>query len=213
MPSFSVRALNSNTCVLQCVAVCCSVLQCVAVCCSVLQCVAACCSVSCSVLQCVAVCCSCSMLQSIYTVVFYAHIEATTVQIFCVSLITQTPNPKLRIPNKPQNCAAHVCRSCNRTKHYILNPKPQILKPRTWGWKGKFLHVYIYTHIYIKTYICIHILYTYMYVEAYVCMHACSMHTHMYACMHISIYAYKYLCMYAYMHTYARKFVCVSACV
>jgi len=32
-------------CVLQCVAVCCSVLQCVAVCCSVLQCVAVCCSV------------------------------------------------------------------------------------------------------------------------------------------------------------------------
>ena len=51
-------------CVLQCVAVCCSVLQCVAVCCSVLQCVAVCCSVlqcvavCCSVLQCVAVCCS-----------------------------------------------------------------------------------------------------------------------------------------------------------
>ena len=41
-------------CVLQCVAVCCSVLQCVAVCCSVLQCAA----VSCSVLQCAAVCCS-----------------------------------------------------------------------------------------------------------------------------------------------------------
>jgi len=39
-------------CVLQCVAVCCSVLQCVAVCCSVLQYVAACWSV----LQCVAVC-------------------------------------------------------------------------------------------------------------------------------------------------------------
>jgi len=61
-------------CVLQCVAVCCSVLQCVAVCCSVLQCVALCCisqaaprwllpismcaAVCCSVLQCVAVCCS-----------------------------------------------------------------------------------------------------------------------------------------------------------
>ena len=41
-------------CVLQCVAVCCSVLQCVAVCCGVLQCVAVCCSE----LQCVAVCCS-----------------------------------------------------------------------------------------------------------------------------------------------------------
>ena len=40
-------------CVLQCVAVCCSVLQCVVVCCSVLQCVAVCCSM----LQCVAVCC------------------------------------------------------------------------------------------------------------------------------------------------------------
>jgi len=31
-----------RACVLQCVAVCCSVLQCVAVCCSVLQCVAVC---------------------------------------------------------------------------------------------------------------------------------------------------------------------------
>ena len=63
-------------CVLQCVAVCCSVLQCVAVCCSVLQCVAVCCSV----LQCGAMCCSetfyswvvrairlswCSVLQSV----------------------------------------------------------------------------------------------------------------------------------------------------
>ena len=43
-----------HLCVLQCVAVCCSVLQCVAVCCSVLQYVAVCCSV----LQCVAVCCN-----------------------------------------------------------------------------------------------------------------------------------------------------------
>jgi len=33
-------AVPRRTCVLQCVAVCCSVLQCVAVCCSVLQCVA-----------------------------------------------------------------------------------------------------------------------------------------------------------------------------
>ena len=41
-------------CVLQCVAVCCSVLQCVAVCRSVSQCVAVCCSVW----QCVTVCCS-----------------------------------------------------------------------------------------------------------------------------------------------------------
>ena len=50
------RCMNQShfSCVLQCVAVCCSVLQCVAVCGSVLQCVAVCCSV----LQCVAVCCS-----------------------------------------------------------------------------------------------------------------------------------------------------------
>ena len=41
-------------CLLQCVAVCCSVLQCVAVCCSVLQSV----TMYCSVLQSVAVCCS-----------------------------------------------------------------------------------------------------------------------------------------------------------
>jgi len=51
-------------CVLQCVAVCCSVLQCVAVYCSVMQCTAVCGSVlqcgvvCCSVLQCVAVCCT-----------------------------------------------------------------------------------------------------------------------------------------------------------
>ena len=41
---------NPLRCMLQCVALCCSVLQCVVVCCSVLQCVAVCCSV----LQCVA---------------------------------------------------------------------------------------------------------------------------------------------------------------
>ena len=45
-------------CVLQCVAVCCSVLQCVAVCCSVLQCVAVCYSM----LQCVALCFSVSRI-------------------------------------------------------------------------------------------------------------------------------------------------------
>ena len=44
-------------CVLQCVAVCCSVVQCVAMCCNVLQCVAVRCSV-CIVLQHVAACCS-----------------------------------------------------------------------------------------------------------------------------------------------------------
>jgi len=65
------KTSHHSLCVLQCVAVCCSVLQCVGaqkraivwrenmpsffgVCCSVLQCVAVCCSV----LQCVAVCCS-----------------------------------------------------------------------------------------------------------------------------------------------------------
>jgi len=46
--------LHASRCVLQCVAVCCSVLQCVAICCNMLQCVAVCCSM----LQCVAVCCS-----------------------------------------------------------------------------------------------------------------------------------------------------------
>jgi len=39
------RNCVNTFCVLQCVAVCCSVLQCVAVCCSVLQCVAVCCGV------------------------------------------------------------------------------------------------------------------------------------------------------------------------
>jgi len=45
----SIPASNRPVCVLQCVAVRCSVLQFVAMCCSVLQCVAVCCSV----LQCV----------------------------------------------------------------------------------------------------------------------------------------------------------------
>ena len=66
---FKGRLSMQRTCVLQCVAVCCSVLQHVAPCCSVLQRVAACCSVlqrvaaCCSVLQRVAVCCS--MLQRV----------------------------------------------------------------------------------------------------------------------------------------------------
>ena len=50
--TYCVLDMTLAHCVLQCVAVCCSVLQCVTVCCSVLQCVAVCCSV----LQCVAVC-------------------------------------------------------------------------------------------------------------------------------------------------------------
>jgi len=37
--------VSSNSEVVYCVAVCCSVLQCVAVCCSVLQCAVVCCSV------------------------------------------------------------------------------------------------------------------------------------------------------------------------
>ena len=60
---------HTYVCVLQCVAVCCSVLQCVAVCCSVSQCVAVlqyvphCVAVFRIVLQCVVVCCS--VLQSV----------------------------------------------------------------------------------------------------------------------------------------------------
>jgi len=77
-----------RVCVLQCVAVCCSVLQCVAACCSVLQCVAVRCSLFLGllsvflqvlrvcVLQCVAMCCSvlqcvaacCSVLQCVAVV-------------------------------------------------------------------------------------------------------------------------------------------------
>jgi len=68
----SVRVKSS--CVLLCVAVCCSVLQCVAVCCNVMRCGGVCCSahqklymqcvaVCCSVLQCVPVCIS--VLQSV----------------------------------------------------------------------------------------------------------------------------------------------------
>ena len=62
-----------TTCVLQCVAMCCSVLQLVAVCGSVWQCVAVCCSVlqrrrtmqlvGCSLLWCIAV--YCGVLQSV----------------------------------------------------------------------------------------------------------------------------------------------------
>jgi len=54
----------SNSCMCQCVAVCCSVLQCVTVRCGALRCVAVRCSalqggaVRCSVLQCIAVRCS-----------------------------------------------------------------------------------------------------------------------------------------------------------
>jgi len=55
--------VDSDSGMLQCVAVCCTMLQCVAVCCqccNVLQCVAVCCSV----LQCVALCCSVQCVDS-----------------------------------------------------------------------------------------------------------------------------------------------------
>jgi len=61
-------------CVLQCVAVCCSVLQCVAVCCSVLQCVA----VSCSVLQCVAMCYGVLQCVAILRVSWYIRLSHVT---------------------------------------------------------------------------------------------------------------------------------------
>jgi len=60
----TVSEIHISTCMLQCVAVCCSVLQCVAVCCSVLQCVAVCCSV----LQCAS--CLCSVLFFYYLYCF-----------------------------------------------------------------------------------------------------------------------------------------------
>jgi len=83
-------------CVLQCVAVCCSVLQCTAVCFSVLQCVVVCCSVlQCvavcsSVLQCVAVCCSvlqcaavgCSVLQCVAVAPGTGNLRVVELRVF-----------------------------------------------------------------------------------------------------------------------------------
>jgi len=106
--------LPVEPCMLQCVAVCCSVLQCVAVCCSVLQCVAVfcsvlkcvavcfrvfrCVSVYCSVLQCVAVCCSvlqcvvvcCSVLQREFCDYFcQVPIEPLSLSLFISDTHTQ----------------------------------------------------------------------------------------------------------------------------
>ena len=53
---YSEKALHLQVCVLQCVAVCCSVLQCVSQ--PVVQCVAVCCSLMQCVAVCVALCCS-----------------------------------------------------------------------------------------------------------------------------------------------------------
>ena len=62
-------------CVLQCVAVCCSVLQCVAVCCSVSQCVAVCCSVS---LQ---------PFYSAYTPSLLLHTRSNTWLVDCICVL------------------------------------------------------------------------------------------------------------------------------
>ena len=45
-----------------------------------------------------------------------------------------TPNPK---PQTSKLCSTCV-QELNIPKHYILNPTTQILKTRTWCWKGKF---------------------------------------------------------------------------
>ena len=78
----------SKFCLLQCVAVCCSVLQCVAVCCSVLQCVAVCCSV----LQCVRTIrkfCLCMynictrVYINVYIDVYIIHVRTTSKFCLC----------------------------------------------------------------------------------------------------------------------------------
>jgi len=91
---------SRNVCVLQCVAVWCSVLQfvavCCSVCCSVLPCVAVCCSVvqcgavRCSVLQCVAVCCS--VLQCVAVCCSELSIQYECITPACVSSLRSFMN-------------------------------------------------------------------------------------------------------------------------
>ena len=68
-------------CVLQCVAVCCSVLQCVAVCCSVFTRSVACVAVCCSVLPCIAV--YCNMLQSVAVCCSVMQCVAASCSVLC----------------------------------------------------------------------------------------------------------------------------------
>ena len=91
-----------TSCVLQCVAVRCSVLQCGALWCSVVQWVVACCgvlqcaAVCCSVLQCVALCCSvlqcdaicCSVLQYVANI---SNVERSCCSLFFVKRKKRRP--------------------------------------------------------------------------------------------------------------------------
>jgi len=105
-PSGQSISPHTNTCVLQCVAVCCSVLQYVAVCCSscmLLQCVA--CACCCSMLQCVAVCCS--VLQ-------FAHVVHTALAAvylaFNISLLSRDSRHMLKTQH-------HTATHCNTLQH------------------------------------------------------------------------------------------------
>ena len=82
---------SHRPCILQCVAVCCSVLQCVAVCCSVLQCVQcvaeyvdAFVSFASALQQCVAVCCS--VLQHVVVRCNVLQCAMQYVTVLCVVL-------------------------------------------------------------------------------------------------------------------------------
>jgi len=102
-----------TSCVLQCVAVRCSVLQCGALWCSVVQWVVACCgvlqcaAVCCSVLQCVALCCSVLQCDAICCSVLQYVANISNVERSCCSLFFCQKEKK-------ETCALVCCRrSCS----------------------------------------------------------------------------------------------------
>jgi len=128
------------SCMVQYVAVYCSMLPCVAVCCNVLQCVVAvyCCSV---LLQCVvAVCCCSALLQCIVAVRCCSVLLQCVVAVCCCSVLLQciapavssheaatsniaTPSWGRCLPHDLQNDTEHVKRDEHFPKRHLRVPE------------------------------------------------------------------------------------------
>ena len=108
-------------CLLQCVAVCCSVLQCVAVCCSVLQCV----TMFYSVLRSVSVCCG--MLQHTRSTEPPLK-EAVDVATHCNTLQhTATHCNKLQHTATHCNTLQHTATRCNKYRWSTEPPSDEVV--------------------------------------------------------------------------------------
>ena len=109
-------ALHAVSCMVQCVAACCSVLQCVSLDAHRLRCLL-CVAVCCSVLQCVAACCGVLQCFGCDARRLCLALHAVSCVVQCVAAYTATPCNTLQHPATHCNTLHHAATHCNTLQH------------------------------------------------------------------------------------------------